>query len=203
MAQGDSYQFCPVPGCDMTEITSADCRKSCLAINKAILRLTWEISLNSTAYYGRNTMYGTGKYGLSRVLTSPKEDWDTDNESNYMQTSIDSDAEASEQENWDVDNKSNYPQTSDNSDAEAYSEEDDNNSGTTDCSFHRTPRNSNSVNHDNHALTACVSTIRQGECEMSTLHDETPTVSGTFTFLMNAQLALILFLGLSRLYEQM
>jgi cytochrome c oxidase assembly factor CtaG len=38
---------------------------------------------------------------------------------------------------------------------------------------------------------------------MPTLHDEAPTVSGAFTFLMNAQLALILFLGLSWLYEQM
>jgi hypothetical protein len=36
------------------------------------------------------------------------------------------------------------------SDAEAYSEEDDNNSGTTDCSFHHAPRNSNKVNHENH-----------------------------------------------------
>ncbi|KAJ7362383.1 hypothetical protein DFH08DRAFT_799421 [Mycena albidolilacea] len=62
----------------MTEITSVHCRKSCLAINKAILRvraahstqkLTWEISLNPTAYYGRNTVYGTGKYGLSGGLT--------------------------------------------------------------------------------------------------------------------------------------
>ncbi|KAF8145970.1 hypothetical protein K438DRAFT_1781429 [Mycena galopus ATCC 62051] len=75
----------------MTEITSADCRKSCLAISKAILRVRaahgtqkvsvpwrfmtwityygWEISLDPTAYYGRNTVYGTGKYGLSGGLT--------------------------------------------------------------------------------------------------------------------------------------
>ncbi|KAJ7358376.1 hypothetical protein DFH08DRAFT_1043368 [Mycena albidolilacea] len=33
------YGYGYVPGCDMTEITSVDCRKSCLAINKAILRV--------------------------------------------------------------------------------------------------------------------------------------------------------------------
>ncbi|KAJ7882364.1 hypothetical protein B0H14DRAFT_3755564 [Mycena olivaceomarginata] len=91
------------------------------------------------------------------------EDWDADDESNYTQTSIDSDAEASEQDDWDVEDESNYPQTSDDSNAEAYSEEDDNNSDSTDSST---------------------------------------AFSGTFTFLMNDQLALILFLGLSWLYEQ-
>ncbi|KAJ7304600.1 hypothetical protein DFH08DRAFT_825541 [Mycena albidolilacea] len=110
------------------------------------------------------------------------EDWNADDESNYMQTSSDSDADASGQDDWDLNNESNYPQTSDDSDAEACSVEDDNNSDSTNCSFHRAPRNSNSVNHDHHTLTA---------------------FSGAFTFLMNAQLALILFLGLSWLYEQM
>ncbi|KAJ7702555.1 hypothetical protein B0H14DRAFT_752482 [Mycena olivaceomarginata] len=111
-----------------------------------------------------------------------EDDWDVDNESNYTQTSVDGDSEASEQDDCDVDDETSYPQTAVDSDAEAYSEEDDNNSGSTDCSSRRVPMNSNSVNHDHHALTA---------------------FSGTFKFLMNAHLALILFLGLSWLYEQM
>ncbi|KAJ7315710.1 hypothetical protein DFH08DRAFT_1039399 [Mycena albidolilacea] len=138
-------------------------------------------------------------YRLVSKVNEAEEDWDADDDSNYTQTSIDSDAATSEQDNWDVDDEPNYPQTSDDSDAEAYSEEDDNNSGSTDCSSRRAPRDSNSMNHDHHA---CESATGQGECEMPTLHDETPAVSGTFTFLMNAQLALILFLGLSWLYEQ-
>ncbi|KAJ6537095.1 hypothetical protein B0H19DRAFT_1079471 [Mycena capillaripes] len=45
--------------------------------------LTWESSLNPTAYYGRNTVYGTGKYGLSRGLTSPTWPW-TDEEIDWF-----------------------------------------------------------------------------------------------------------------------
>ncbi|KAJ7315696.1 hypothetical protein DFH08DRAFT_755182, partial [Mycena albidolilacea] len=134
---------------------------------------------------------GRPLYQSVSEVNEAEEDWDADDDLNYTQTSIDSNAETSEQDDWDVDDESNYPQTSDNSDAEAYSEEDDNKSGSADCSFHHAPRNSNRVNHDHPALTARQSTTGQGDCEMRTLHDETPIVSGTFTFLMNAQLALI------------
>ncbi|KAJ7315717.1 hypothetical protein DFH08DRAFT_820290 [Mycena albidolilacea] len=125
-------------------------------------------------------------YQLVSKMNEADEDWDADDELNYTQTSIDSDAEASDQDDWDVEDESNYPQSSDDSNAQAYSEKDVYDSDSTDSS-----------------LTARESKTGQGECEMSTLHDEAPTVSGTFTFLMNAQLVLILFLGLFWLYEQM
>ncbi|KAJ7300934.1 hypothetical protein DFH08DRAFT_122002 [Mycena albidolilacea] len=80
------------------------------------------------------------KYPLYRLMSEvneAEEDWDADDESNYMQTSSNSDADAPRKDDWDLDNESNYPQTSDDSNAEACSEEDDNNSDSTNCSFRR------------------------------------------------------------------